>query len=367
MGNSHYADRDLLFMFRYRSDKNHCSGFNNTYNMKVPFAKIPALVCFCTAFHSKIFYKNILPNRQLQSTTNTTPAGDGQFLVGWTLSLGGKEFLLDSPFLKAGLEQSIKDYINLDIQCGDGINIDSSTSVSFHSVEINNADTSDEIGKRRLRRVEGNGKCKGEPARCKRTLTGTADGIVNDIVDDEDDFFEIESKRNHIFPKNNKNNDLCEEFQRTSIFDLFQKVVVTASSFNYNVDVDVIADLQGSLDLTYNVTFQPATGDGLDQIDSVGMGVKDIVPINTQCSESQCITQRSVIRNIFDHFEMTFDENKHECLHQGLNCDPNDLVTHIWIGKKLLYVEDFRFLYTVDENTHSFLPCFMSLILVFRY
>ena len=334
--------------------------------MKTISKLISALLCFIIVSHSNELYNNIQKQRLLQSIINTTST-DGQFLVEWSLSLGGKEFLLESPFLKAGLEQSLKDYINIDIQCSDGINADESTSVSFHSVEIDVVDRSDEVGKIGLRRIEGNGKCKGDVKRCKRTVAGSGGDDVDDTLDDaEDDFFEIESKRkqiSHIKNKNkNKENDLCKEFEGTSIFDLFKKVLVTASSFNYNVDVDVIADLQGSLDLKYNVTFQPEAGDGLDQVDSLGMDAKDPVPIDTQCSESQCITQRSVIKSIFDHFQMTFDDDKHECLHQGLNCDSNDLVTYIWIGKNSLYLGYFCFglISTVRHNTHLFIySCFV--------
>ena len=340
--------------------------------MKTIFELLSALLCFPIASHSIEIHKN----RLLQTNTNTTTdtLNDGQYLVEWSLNLGGKEFLLQSPFLKAGLEQSIKDYINLDIQCSDDADIASSTSVSFYSVEINDVETSDDIGKSGLRRIEGNGKCKGDPGRCSRTVSDSTDDNADDI-DDDDDFFgtdlsERQPKRkynsrikNTITNKNN--DDLCQEFQGISIFDLFKNVLVTASSFNYNVDIDVIADLQGSLDLTYNVTFQPTAGDGLDQVDSVNMDAKEPVPIKTQCSESQCITQRSVIRNIFDHFEMVFDDNKHECLHQGINCDTNDLVTHIWIGKSFfsVYLEDLRFCIIILQPVYSNL----AWLFIFRY
>ena len=316
--------------------------------MRNTFELFFTLSLFSIASHANKLHNIFQKNRLLQSITNSTPA-HGQYFVEWSLSLGGKEFLLESPFLKAGLEQSIKDYINIDIQCSDGINTDVSTSVSFYSVEINDVGNGDEAGKRGLRRIEGNGKCKGDAIKCKRTVKGTDDGSTGDT---EDDFFERQPKLKHAFHIRNKNNnDLCEEFQGISIFDLFEKVLITASSFNYNVDVDVIADLQGSLDLTYDVTFEPAAGNGLDQIDTVGMDAKDPVPIVSQCSESQCITQRSVIKSVFDHFGMIFDDNKHECLHQGLNCDTNELVTHIWIGKNSLYLNKYSLMYTENDET----------------
>ena len=166
-----------------------------------------------------------------------------------------------------------------------------------------------------------------------------------DDIDDDDDFFGTDLSTRQPKPKRishtkytnvnrYKNNvDLCQDLQGISIFDLFRNVLITASSCNYNVDIDVIADLQGSLDLTYNVTFQPTAGDGLDQVDSVNMDAKEPVPIKTQCSESQCITQREVMRRIFEYFDLPFDKNKHECLYQGINCNTQDMVTHIWMGE----------------------------------
>lgn len=254
--------------------------------------------------------------RRLQSDGVT-----GDFIVEWTLSLGGQESLLESPFLKAGLEQSVKDYINNDIKCNSQ---SSSGSPSFHSVEIQDFDERKFL---QTRRIEGNGKCKGDPTKCKK---GIAESLGGDGVTEDDFFKEAKGKEMNSI---STTPDFCELFQGTTIFDLFKKVLVTASSFNYNVDVQDIYDLEGSLTLDYDVTFQPAQGDGLDKVDSVELEAKEPKPIVTSCSESQCITQKSVMTSIMSYFEIPFDGSKHECLLDGVNCNSDDLVTHIWISK----------------------------------
>lgn len=53
----------------------------------------------------------------------------------------------------------------------------------------------------------------------------------------------------------------------------------------------------------------------------------------TFCTESQCSTQKEVMRNMFNYFGIPVEENKQECLYQGINCNEEDTVTHIWMGE----------------------------------
>jgi len=85
-----------------------------------------------------------------------------------------------------------------------------------------------------------------------------------------------------------------------------------------------------------NVEFQESQGDGLDQIDFVSFDVEDPVEMVVSCDgrcEQQRQDQRSIMMSIFGHFEIPFDGSKHECLFEGINCNDEDLVTHIWLSK----------------------------------
>ena len=85
--------------------------------------------------------------------------------------------------------------------------------------------------------------------------------------------------------------------------------------------------------MKYDVSFEPASTAGLDQIEDVDANPDEPIPISDICEDSQCITQRQVIQRIYQHFELPYDDNKHECLYQGINCDTRDMITHIWMGK----------------------------------
>lgn len=236
---------------------------------------------------------------------------DGEYIVTWDINLGGKDFLIESPFLKAGLEQSIKDYINNQIQCESDFDLE---TVSFYSVEI--LDDPDDKTKN-TRGKSGSGKCKGNRTRCKRK--------VKESISDA-------GKNASLVNVGIHKNTFCGQLRSRTIFDLFSDVLVTASYFNYNVDVDITNNI-GNLELHYNVTFVQARGDGLDQIQDIDLDADDPKEYVTNCTESQCITQNSIMKNIFNHFGIPFDQSKHECLHSGVNCNKDDVVTFIWMGE----------------------------------
>ena len=241
---------------------------------------------------------------------------NSQFLITWSLSLGGNEYLLESAFLRAAFEQSIKDYINNDILCSDDLNV---KGAEFFGIQIRD----NSIGnQRKWTAVSGTGKCKGDVVKCKKPINVEK----KQAFADDDDF-----RRRYLLAS--ENDVFCDVFLSSTIFDAFNERLLTASTFNYNVDVGVIHDLQGSLDLKYDVSFEPASSVGLDQVEKVDADPNEPVPINDICEESQCITQRQVIRQIYQHFELPYDENKHECLFQGINCNTQDMITHIWMGK----------------------------------
>ena len=245
----------------------------------------------------------------------------GEFKVAWSLSLGGKDSLLESAFLNAAFAQSVKDYINNDILCSSNLAI---KGAEFFGVEIANGSQKN-TGK--WMAVSGNGKCKGDVKKCKVPIKAKKQ------EEEDDDIFAKKSDKRSKSSIDIHSRDFCDDFLKSTIFDSFEERLITASFFNYDVDVDVINDLKGSLDLKYDVSFEPAPSDGLDQVDDVDAVPDEPIAISPVCEESQCLTQRQILRRIFTYFNFPFDDSKHECLFQGINCDANDMVTHIWMGK----------------------------------
>ena len=264
---------------------------------------------------TNVYYIN---ERRLQSTNNL-----GDFIVTWSIDLGGKDSILDSDFLKAGLERSVKEFINLDIMCNNDLRDDFGDleGTTFYSVEINI-----ENDPNKLRRISGNGKCRGNRTRCKR-------GVKKSVSDAGKELHNRNFSRfTNLMPIKF---DACEKFIGTNIFELFNATLIDAVTFKYNVDLELVDKLSSTLELDYKVTFVEGSGVGLNQIQEIDFVAQEPVEIITLCPEGQCKTQRETVRGIFSHFgiETIFDDDKHECELHLINCNKEDLVTHIWLGK----------------------------------
>ena len=282
----------------------------------------PKTPCFCTSSHY-IQHNNTQTHRSLTQDS-------GKFSVTWNLDLGGKEFLLESSFLKAAFEQSVKDYINNDILCSDDLNV---KGAEFFGVEIV-GETNKQTKK--WKAVSGNGKCKGDIKKCKVPIRAKRQEVAEDDAFDDDEFDDDGSSNKHqnLVMAARAKDGFCDIFLTSTIFDAFRERLLMAAYFNYDIDVDVINDLEGNLNLKYDVTFHPEKAHGLDEIEEVALDAADPVQINPTCQDAtQCLTQRGIMKEIFQYFNLAWDDNKHECLYEGINCNEEDLVTHIWMGK----------------------------------
>lgn len=271
--------------------------------------------------------------RSLQTDTESD-----QFIVEWEIDLGDKDDLIQSSlYLKAGLEQAIKDYINNDIECDPDID---ASDTAFHSVALTDVDPS--TG-RKLLRITGSGKCNGNKEKCRykmKKVIPDADEIFiiggdDDKNDDEDGDEEDKKSR---FLQRPVDDEFCQELRTKKIFGFFQDVFVTGLFFSYNADVTTAEkELEQQIDLEYNVTFQPGDSGGLNEISEFAMDVGSIVNTTTkQCTEPNfCVKQRWIIMDILRYFGMKADDNKHECRHDGINCDGDDIIEYLWIGKSL--------------------------------
>ena len=278
--------------------------------------------CFCK---SK-FFVDRGPNHQ---SMRRKAQADGQFKVSWSLSLGGRESLLeDSEFLRFGFEQSVKDYINNDIRCSSNPAL---KGAEFFGVEILVDATSRRETRRRA--VSGNGKCKGDVIKCKKGLKTKQSR--SELLDS------IETATSRIVKAQHDTDDyqFCVGFNKSTVFDSFKEKLVTASTFSYAVDVGTIKDLEGSLELKYDVSFTPDSSEGLDKVNDVDMGADEPAPIAPICSTKQCETQKDTMRHIFNHYTLPWEETKHECLYQGISCNDDDLITQFWMGKIYQYLE----------------------------
>ena len=280
------------------------------------------LFCFCISIFVNFFAhttQRTYESHRHQNETRILQVADdfSEYQVDWEIILLGEEFILDSDFLKAGLEHSIKEFINRELAC----ELDTAEdieSTSFYSVRILNNDV-DKMN----RKYTGRGKCKGNRTRCKKNIKKLASD-----AEKTDGYL----KMLHLSSGMLKKDDICG----TSIFDIFNDTLITASSFNYNVTFDVVDDFSGNLEVDLDVTFQESIGDGLNQIDFfeiVAEEPQEIFPnCDTRC-QVQLREQRDKLMLIFNYFGIPYDVDLHECLFEGINCNDLDLVTHVWLGE----------------------------------
>ena len=293
-------------------NKNH----GRNVGSKLAFVLCSVILCFnhvATIETSRLFLQREKEKKNLRDEkhrTLQTEDESGAYFVSWNLNLNGNENVLDSDYLRASFEQIAKDYINNDIKCEDETD---ETTTTFTSFEIDDSKT-----KTKKLATAGSGKCLGKRKKCFRLIKQTKPGPVN-------------GSNSNITNKDRRN--FCANFRESTIFESFQDIIIAASFFNYFVDVDIIQDTVGNLNLDYIVSFEPSVGDGLDQLDNITLDPFDPEDTNSICVDEECIQQKETMLEIFNHFDIPIVENQHECAYEGINCNQEDKVTYIWMGK----------------------------------
>ena len=246
-----------------------------------------------------------------------------------------RDVVLQSSYLQAGLEQSVKDFINGDFSCNEEtdapyyysldifgkdvaiarrLQASSNNTCGLTEEEISQGlvcasvvktcGLSDEDIAAGLECLPSPGKCRGSRKKCKeRVETRFADTRKNDLI--------------------------CE----ATIEDLFKEKLITLSEFEFTITPEVLEDLDGAFDLTYEVDFVP-TSTGLEGVaDGFNVNANEPEKVKTTCTEAFCLTQRKTFEGIYVNYGLSVDPDRHECAHQGINCNENNLITYMWLGK----------------------------------
>lgn len=268
--------------------------------------------------------------RQLQQEMDAS----GTFKIEWAVDLGGnEERILESLFLKAGLEQRFKDYMNADLHCN-GVN----NQASFYSFELINVDEN--------RKISAQGICVGDREWCQWDMMETTASNKND---------KLKSNKLTSSTKESTNKmDNCDQFGISTVFDFFPDISIPGNSFASNAQVEVIMSNDDyDLDLDYNVTFVPVVQTqsqsqiatsiyGWDQITSVQFDVVKVTEISDMamaCDSLECQTQRSRLFDIFRQLGKWVAQDVHECQYPGVNCNSDGLVTQVFLGEFVYVLE----------------------------
>merc|ERR1712127_762962 len=127
-----------------------------------------------------------------------------------------------------------------------------------------------------------------------------------------------------------------------SLIDLFGDIVRDTASSIYDIQQELnleslIPKIIAEERFDYTGVFEQVEGEGLDQIDSIIFGDPQLQDIEEKAMREHSSlhqSQRAVIHTIFDHFNLSFNENATECSYDGVNCDRDDVVTNIWLSRR---------------------------------
>ena len=197
-------------------------------------------------------------------------------------------------FLMNGLAESIKGYLNNDAICND----ENATFYSFR-MESNTSGMN----------LIVNGRCFGDRHSCERNLST--------IVNEGDE----------------------TSCNNPSIMERFSDSVTQMASSVYDIQQELnleslIPKILQEEKFEYEGVFTPEDGDVLDQINSISFGPPQLHVTRMKVMkehDSLHQSQAFVIRNIFQHFNISFNENATECSYDGVNCDGDDIVVNIWL------------------------------------
>ena len=287
--------------------------------MKAFVLIVISLLSLSSVYHSRTRNDSTAhPNRVLQDTSQSPKLIEQNLEI----SIAGKEGFLnlvsESIFLKAAFEQSLKDFINT---CAD--DIDAATILSL-IIDIPETPQDDQG---RLRRLSETDSCV-----LMNTNLGNASNINCYLVAKskcDGSRKKCSERVNGRYLDNLKTNNSSKSKSKDCVFDIkdiFLKKNMTLSSFKYDFQFD---DSNFDKDLSFSFDITSKTTVLADQVQDLFADVIDETEIDFDCV-GDCVNQDTIIQEIFEVFEINFRKEKHVCAQIGINCDEDNLITHIW-------------------------------------
>jgi len=314
--------------------------------LKFPTAALAAILM--TSFYHHPFpshsIKSSAQNRTLLEDNNLIAQYD--VLVKVFLDAQDGQLLLQNHLLKSGFEQSLKDFFNPDPDCFNEPDLPSYRSIDIDVMNQPREDLSNKNGINTTSCVLLNSnlentnniqcyivvksKCSGKRKECAERINGR-------FLDN----LKSETSKENVTKKDSCGSTLSDLLADRSFSSATFNFEVDDSSpgFSFNFEVDDFAfDPEDPMfsfdpkDPMFAFDFKPS--------DESLSGAKDIkAEENNDRSKDvscldQCQAQHQALQEIYDDFgEDFFYYGDHECDHKGLNCNDDDLVTHIWISE----------------------------------
>lgn len=260
------------------------------------------------------------------------PEAEAEYDVPLRIFLDGGDDLLEliakTPFLKAGLDQSVKDFLN------QGCSVDSDIP-SYYRVDL---DIPKKATSRRLQFNSANNTCvllntnleNAQNINCYVTVKSKCKGKRN----------ECRERVNERFLDNLKTNSSKEGIDSEACFsnplEFFNKRKLALATFEYSVGS--IADpLDETIEFDFKIGFDQGSINLRDEVGSVSAEAGNPIKSDTDCTITGCPDQRNILQDIYKNFGLELNDQLHECEHPGINCNEINSITHIWLGKTFLH------------------------------
>jgi len=290
------------------------------------FTAALAVILMTSFFHQSFPFhsnKTTAQNRNLLEEKDPNALFDLQ--VNLLVGAEDAKLILDTPHLKSGFEQALKDFLNPDPSCKNdhdlpsyrGIGIDLNNQPRELLSNKNDASNCILLNSN-LENTENikcyiivNSKCSGKRKECAER--------VNDRFLD------------NLKSETSKEHDTKKGSCGTTLPKLLEKITFSNAILHFEVDDSFVRE-----DAEFSFTFE-SSNDRLSGAETIAEE-PNITPSKAVLCSNQCQAQHQVLQNIYKDFgEDFFYSGDHECDHKGINCNKDDLVTHMRLSESISY------------------------------
>ena len=290
-----------------------------TMKLKLPTAALAVILMTSLYYHPFPSHSNKTTAQNRNLLEGNDPIGQYDVLVKVFLNAQDGQLLLRNHLLKSGFEQTLKDFFNPDLDCFNGPDLPSyrGIDIDLKSQPTDVLPNKNSINKTSCILINSNlentnniqcylivkTKCSGKRKECSERVNGRF----------------LDNLKSEKSKGNNTKKGNCD----ATISDLLANRKFSSAIFNFEVD-------DSSPEFSFD--FKPSS-ESISEAKNVTAEGNDVRSKDVLCFD-QCKAQHKALQDVYSDFgEDFFYYGDHECDHQGLNCNEDDLVTHIWISE----------------------------------
>ena len=285
--------------------------------LKLSTAALAVILMTSLYYHPFPSNKTTAQNRTLLEGND--PIGLYDVPVKVFLNAQDGQLLLQNHLLKSGFEQTLKDFLNPDPKCFNGPDLPSYRGID---IDLKNQPQEALPKKKSIDKLEcvlvNTNLEDAENIQCYITVKTKCNGKRKECSERVNERF-----LDNLKSETSKGNVTKKGSCGPTLSELLADMQFSSAIFNFNVD-DTSPFF--SFDFESSNETVPDAKNIVAEDDNVRS--KEVT-----CFD-QCKAQHKALQDIYSDFgEEFFYYGDHECDHQGLNCNEEDLVTHIWLSE----------------------------------